>query len=125
MKREVISAVIAVLLLALAPFACRSSDRGEREVPAMLRYQFQTQMKTILRDVKVAEEQAGILDGKYLELSQLRPKYFNRTVPDNYTLSISDVSEVGFRAEVVHKASGLSCELVVGASGAGIPECDS
>jgi len=115
--------LIAALGLLVTPIAC-SSETGEGEVPAMLRHQFQTQMKTILHDVKVAEEQAMAFDNKYLELEELRSAYFNRPVPDNYTLTIANVSASGFRAEVVHKASGLSCSLEVGGSGGGVPKCD-
>jgi len=115
--------VVAAMGLLFAPIAC-SSETGGGEVPAMLRHQFQTQMKIILHDVKVAEEQAMAFDNTYLELEELRRTYFNRVVPDNYTLSIGDVSANGFQAEVVHKASGLSCNLEVGGSGGGIPKCD-
>ena len=115
--------VVAAMGLLVAPIAC-SSETGDGEVPAMLRHQFQTQMKIILHDVKVAEEQAMAFDNTYLELEELRRTYFNRVVPDNYTLSIGDVSANGFQAEVVHKASGLSCNLEVGGSGGGIPKCD-
>ena len=124
MKLEVISRAAVAVLLASVVLGCGSSDRADGEVPAMLRHQFETQMKIILHDVKVAEEQAMALDGSYLELAPLKAKYLNRVVPDNYTLTIGQVTADGFRAEAVHLASGLTCYLEVGGSGAGIPKCD-
>lgn len=124
MKPEVILRAAVTVWLGSVVLGCGSSDNADGEVPAMLRYQFETQMKMILHDVKVAEEQAMVLDGNYLELEPLKPKYLNRVVPDNYTLTIGQVTADGFRAEVVHPASGLTCYLEVGGSGAGIPKCD-
>ncbi len=124
MKLEVILRTAVSLSLGSVVLGCGSSDRPAGEVPAMLRHKFEIQMKTILHDVKFAEEQAMALDGAYLELEPLKAKYLNRVVPDNYTLTIGQVTADGFRAEVVHRASGLACHLEAGGSGAGIPECD-
>ncbi len=117
---------LAIAALAAGPAGCGGSDAGEQQVPAMLRHQFQTQMKTILHDLQVAQEQAATLEGRYLELPELRRKYFNRPVPENYELSLAEVSRDSYSAEVVHKASGLSCRLEVagGAAGGGVPRCD-
>ncbi len=115
---------MAVTTLALGLAGC-GSDAEEGQVPAMLRHQFETQMKTILHDLQVAQEQAAALEGRYLELPELRQKYFNRPVPENYELSLVGVSRDAYSAEVVHKASGLSCRLEVsaGAAGGGVPRC--
>ncbi len=119
------SALLTAGALAVAVGGCGGSDAGEQRMPAMLRHQFETQMKTILHDVQVAQEQASALEGRYLELPELRKKYFNRPVPENYELSVNDVSRDSYAAEVVHKASGLSCRLVVspGSGGGGVPRC--
>jgi len=109
---------------ALAPLGYAPSDSAEGEMPSMLRHRFETEMKTILQDVKVAEEQAMALEGRYLQLEPLKAQYLNRVVPDNYVLTLGDVTADGFRAEILHSASGLSCVLEVGGSGAGIPKCD-
>ncbi len=103
---------------------CDRSESEDREVPMILKAQFQTQMRTILHDLQTAEEQAAVIEGRYLGLEELRGQYFNRQVPDNYELSMADVSATGYRAEVVHKASGLKCRLDVGESGSGAPTCD-
>jgi len=124
MKLEVILRAAVAVSVGSVVLGCGSSDRGDGEVPAMLRHQFEIQMKTILHDVRVAEEQAMALDGAYLELEPLKAKYLNRVVPENYTLTIEQVTEDGFRAEMVHPASGLACYLESGGSGAGIPKCD-
>ena len=123
MKRVSKLGAIAITL-ASAEAACGSSDSAEGEMPSMLRHRFETEMKTILQYVKVAEEQAMALGGKYLELEPLKAQYLNRVVPDNYVLTLEQVTPDGFRAEMVHSASGLSCILEVGGSGAGIPKCD-
>jgi hypothetical protein len=81
-------------------------------------------MKTILHDLQAAEEQAAAIEDRYVGLEELRGRYFNRPVPENYELSMADVSSTGYRAEVVHKASGLRCRLEVGGSGRGAPTCD-
>jgi hypothetical protein len=120
-SRHPLLLVLALLTAVLA--GCGSGER-DAEVPQMLRQRFQTEMRTILRDIKMAEEQAMALEGQYLELGELKRKYFNRPVPDSYTLSLTEVSSAGFQAELVHQASGLSCRLEVGGAGAGIPTCD-
>ncbi|UCC70955.1 MAG: hypothetical protein JSV86_11190 [Gemmatimonadota bacterium] len=103
---------------------CGDSGGGDGEVPGVLRAQFQTQMRTILHDLQTAEEQAAVIEGAYLNLEELRGRYFNRPVPENYELSLTDVSPDGYRAEIVHRASGLRCRLEVGGSGRGAPTCD-
>jgi hypothetical protein len=103
---------------------CDRSESEDREVPMILKAQFQTQMKIILHDLQTAQEQAAVIEGGYLGLEELRGQYFNRPVSDNYELSMADVSATGYRAEVVHKASGLKCRLDVGESGRGAPTCD-
>lgn len=117
--------LLTAVALAAGLAGCGGSDAEEGQVPAMLRHQFETQMKTILHDVQVAEEQAAALEGRYLGLPELRQKYFNRPVPENYELSLTGVSRDAYSAEVVHKASGLSCRLEVAAAagGGGGPRC--
>ena len=124
MKRVVISGAMLVTMLGPFALACGSSDSVEGEVPAMLRHRFETEMKTILRDVKVAEEQALVLEGTYLALDSLKARYLNRVVPETFALTIDQLTADGFRAQVVHRASGLACHLEVGGNGAGVPKCD-
>jgi hypothetical protein len=92
-----------------------------------MKQRFQTEMRAILRDVKMAEEQAAAIEDRYVGLDVLRAKYFNRPVPDGYELTVRDVTPGGFRAEVEHKASGLHCQLVVSSGapegGSGVPNC--
>jgi hypothetical protein len=123
MKRKVIQASLAGVLAIAGLGGCDSSE-GDGEVPGILKVQFETQMKTILHDVQTAQEQAAAIEGTYLGLQELRPQYFNRPVPENYELSLTDASQTGYKAEVVHKASGLRCRLEVGGTGRGSPTCD-
>jgi hypothetical protein len=124
MTRKLILASLAGLTVAGMLGACGDSETRDGDVPPLLKAQFQTQMKTILHDLQAAEEQASAIEDRYLGLEELRGRYFNRPVPDNYELSLSDVSASGYKAEVVHKASGLRCHLEVGGSGRGAPTCD-
>jgi hypothetical protein len=123
MQKLILSSLAGLLVLG-ALGGCGDSESGNSEVPPILKAQFQTQMKTILHDLQTAEEQAAVIENKYLGLGELRGQYFNRPVPDNYELSLADVSASGYRAEVVHKASGLRCRLEVGGQGRGAPTCD-
>ena len=97
-------------------------------MPVLMKQRFETEMRAILRDVKMAEEQAAALEDRYVDLDVLQAKYFNRPVPEGYELTLSDVTAGGFRAEVGHKAGGLRCRLVVAATppeaGSGVPVCD-
>lgn len=124
MKRNAPVIALGIAFLATFAQACGPEETGEAEVPQMLRVQFETQMKTVLHDLKVAQEQAMAFDGTYLELPELQRKYFTRVVPDNYSLTLTEVSGTGFKAQMSHTASGLTCRLEVGESGAGIPRCD-
>ena len=122
--RKLILSSLAGLFLVGALGGCGDSESGNGEVPPLLKAQFQTQMKTILHDVKAAQEQAAAYEGKYLELEELKQRYLNRALPEGYDLSLHDVSATGYRAEVVHRASGLRCQLLEGGSGRrGLPEC--
>lgn len=123
MKRRGAWVWLGAAALAVVLAGCGGSDADEQQVPAMLRHQFQTQMKTILHDLQVAQEQAATLEGSYLELAELRRKYFNRPVPENYELSLGEVTANSYSAEVVHKASGLSCRLEVGGGATGVSRC--
>jgi hypothetical protein len=89
----------------------------------LLRVRFESEMKTILRDVKAAEEMAGASEGRYLELGELRSRYLSREIPDTYELTLADVSASGYRAEIVHGATGLRCVLDASGGGPGIPAC--
>jgi hypothetical protein len=120
MRKLILSSLAGLLAVGLLG-GCGDSEGGNGEVPTILKAQFQTQMKTILHDLQAAEEQASAIEDRYLGLDELRGRYFNRPVPDNYELSLADVSATGYRAEVVHKASGLRCRLEVGGSGRGAP----
>jgi hypothetical protein len=117
--------VLAVVLLMAAGSGCGESESDG--LPAVLKTRFQTEMRTILHDLRLAQEQAAALEGGYLALDALRDRYFNRPVPESYLLTLSDVTPTGFRAEIEHKASKLSCRLVVGGEGPaaeGVPVCD-
>ena len=116
----------AVLVMAGA-WSCRSQE-DQGGMPALMKQRFEAEMRAILRDVKMAEEQAAALEDRYVELDALRARYLNRTIPECYELTLGDVTSSGFRASVEHKASGLRCQLVVGAAGpeagSGVPRCD-
>ncbi len=122
--RRIISSGAAGALLIATLVACGGSEDEAREVPTIMRAQFETQMRTILHDLQAAEEQAAAIEGRYLALQELRGGYFNRPVPENYELSVSEVTTTSYRAEVVHGPSGLRCHLEVGAGGRGSPICD-
>ncbi len=124
MKRKVILASLSCALAVLVADGCGRSDGEDGEVPGILKAQFETQMKTILHDVQLAEEQAAAIEGGYVSLEQLRGRYLNRSIPENYVLSLTDVSATEYRAEIVHGPSGLRCRLEVGVSGRGAPICD-
>jgi hypothetical protein len=123
MRKLILSSLVGLLVIGLLG-GCGDSETGNGEVPPILKAQFQTQMKTILHDLQAAEEQASAIEDRYLGLDELRGRYFNRPVPDNYELTMADVTAASYRAEVVHKASGLRCRLEVGGSGRGAPTCD-
>ncbi|UCC81938.1 MAG: hypothetical protein JSW46_13120 [Gemmatimonadota bacterium] len=123
MRKLILSSLAGLLTIGVLG-GCGDSESGTGEVPPILKAQFQTQMKTILHDLQAAEEQAAAIEDRYLGLDELRGRYFNRPVPDNYELSLADVSATGYSAQVVHKASGLRCRLEVGGSGRGAPTCD-
>ncbi len=115
---------IVALAAILAAAACRGSEK-EAALPAMMVARFETEMKTILYDLKLAEETAYVLADKYLELEELTGAYFTRPVPESYELGLSHLSEEGYRARISHKASGLSCELEVGTGpGSGVVTCE-
>lgn len=133
MKHTIKAAIIGVALVGAGTgaWSCGSEEQTG-EMPALMKERFEAEMRTILRDVKLAEEQAAVLEDRYVELDALQARYLNRPVPETYRLSLSDVSADGFRAEVEHKASGLHCRLVVtaspsegGSSGSrgGVPDC--
>ena len=118
---------LAVVLLMAAGSGCRDSESESNALPGILKTRFQTEMRTILHDLKMAQEQAATLEGGYQSLEALRSRYFNRPVPESYALTLSDVTPTSFRAEIEHKASKLRCRLVVGGGGpgaAGVPVCD-
>jgi hypothetical protein len=124
MLRKLVTSSMIVLLGLGGLGGCKRTENEDREVPTILKAQFQTQMRTILHDLQAAEEQAAVIEGRYLDLEELRGTYFNRQVSDNYELSLSDVTATAYRAEAKHKASGLSCHLEVGGSGRGSTICD-
>ena len=116
-------ALLALVAALTAGVACRGSEE-EAALPAMLKARFETEMKTILHDLKLAEETANALTGQYLELQPLQSQYFNRPVPETYDLQLTDVSGSGYRAVITHRASGISCRLEVETGeGRGVPIC--
>lgn len=114
--RIALSGGLAAVLLA---GAC--DEESKEEEPSLLRVRFESEMKAILRDIKAAEEMAAISEGRYLELDELRSRYLSREIPGSYEISLTDVSGAGFRAEILHGATGLRCVLVAG--GGGAPTC--
>lgn len=125
--KQVFRVLLSAAIVGSGVWSCGSPER-EGEVPAIMKQRFEAEMRAILRDVKMAEEQAAALENGYIDLDALRAQYFNRSVPEGYELTLSDVTALGFRAEVTHVASGLRCQLVVGAAGpdagGGVPRCD-
>ena len=125
--KQITLVLLSAMLVGAAVWSCRSQEGGG-EMPPLMKQRFETEMRTILRDVKMAEEQAAAIEDRYVGLEELRAKYFNRPVPDGYELTVSEVTSGGFRAEVKHKASGLRCQLVVSSAspegGSGVPNCD-
>jgi hypothetical protein len=125
--KQVLRVLLGAALVGTGAWSCGSQER-QGEVPAIMKQRFEAEMRAILRDVKMAEEQAAALESGYVDLDELRARYFNRSVPGGYELSLSDVTALGFRAEITHVASGLRCRLVVGAAGpeagGGVPRCD-
>jgi len=112
MKQTIAAVVLTSALAVVGLWSCGERESGG-EMPPLMKQRFEAEMRTILRDVKMAEEQAAALEDSYLDLDALKARYLNRTVPKGYRLSLSDVSATGFRAEVEHEASGLRCTLVV------------
>jgi len=126
MKHAIVLMLTIAVLGGTGLWSCGSSD-GREEMPALMKQRIEAEMRAILRDVKMAEEQAAALEDGYVEFGVLEAKYFNRPVPEAYVLSLGDVTAAGFRAEVLHRASGLRCRLVVAAgepeAGTGVPNC--
>ncbi len=97
-------------------FVGRALDREPppADAPNVLRDPLLAEMKTLLREVGIAEEQASIENGRYLGLTELRRRYFNGVVRPVFQLSIKDVSATGYRAEVIHGRTGVRCWSIVG-----------
>lgn len=123
MSSSPIGAAVTVALASILLIAACGEEEQEEEAPSLLRVRFESEMKAILRDVKVAEEMAGASEGRYLELGELRSRYLSREIPDSYELALTDVSAAGYRAEIVHVTTGLRCVLDAGGGGSGIPTC--
>ena len=94
-----------------------------RGLPAMVRARYTTELKTILRDVQMAQERASANEGHYLGLGELKSQYFTQPVREGIELSFTGVSESGYKAEIVHKASGITCHLEVSGGSRGKPRC--
>jgi hypothetical protein len=133
MKQAIRVALVGAALVGAGAgaWSCGSEEKTG-EMPALLKERYEAEMRTILRDVKMAEEQAAALEDRYVDLDALQARYLNRPVPESYRLSLSDVSANGFRAELEHTASGLRCRLIVTPSpseggaaglGSGVPDC--
>jgi hypothetical protein len=118
--------VVAAMGLLVTPMGCGSGDEPQ-EMPPLMKQRFQTEMKVILHDLRLAQEEAYSLEGQYVEFEALEGEFFTRPVPEAYELTLKDVTLDGYRAEVVHKPSGLRCELLMTETsqpGSGIPRCD-
>lgn len=126
MRRTVVRTILAGACL-VTPLAGCGSDQEGGETHQFLRARFEAEMKAILHDLQAAEEQAAAIEGRYLTLDQLRGTYLNRPVPESYTLTVTDVSTSGYRAEIVHGPTSLRCSLEVGGATqarSGSPRCD-
>lgn len=113
------------IIVAVVWLVGRALDREPppADAPNVLRTPLVAEMKTLLREVRLAEEQASIENSRYLSLTELRRRYFNRPVRPVFQLTIKDVTATGYRAEVVHGRTGVRCWSIVGAALASALTC--
>ncbi len=106
--------MIAIVVAVVWLFG-RALDREPppADAPNVLRTPLLAEMKTLLREVGLAEEQASIENSRYLSLTELQRRYFNRPVRPVFQLTIKDVTATGYRAEVVHGRTGVRCWSIV------------
>lgn len=104
--------------------SCSTDRPTARERPAgsVLRAPIVTEMQTIVRDVRVAEERAAVAGDGYVKWAQLGP-YMDRAVPDGYRVELKDVTRTAYHVEVEHLRTGLRCVLDVGSGRGGAPRC--
>lgn len=101
----------------------REAEARGQAAGELIRAPIVTEMKTILRDVRIGQTRARAERGGYVSRSELG-RYLDRSVPGGYRLEVSGVSIDGYRAEVVHERSGLRCHIEESARGSEGPICD-
>lgn len=111
----------AILGLAVCVPGC---DGGEEEsepaeVPSLLRTRFTSEMKMILRDIQTSEETARAATGSYVDWDELRRTYLSRSLPASYEIKLSEVTASGYRAEIIHQHTGLTCSITASAGSTG------
>lgn len=121
-KRAAAIALAAGILAGCGEERRAAEDRGEAAAE-LVWAPIQTEMKTVLRDIRIAQEQARSARGRYIAWGELERDFLARAVPDAYRVELSGVSATGYRAEVIHERSGLRCGLEEGTSGSRGPTC--
>lgn len=116
------SAWMMATAMACAEKEHEAAERGQA-AGELIRAPIFTEMRTILRDVRMAQTRAQAEGGSYVSRSELG-RYLDRSVPGGYRLELSGVSTAGYRAEVVHERSGLRCHIQESARGSLGPVCD-
>ena len=117
-----VAALICVWTLACSPGWSDRDSAAERPGGSVLRAPIVTEMQTILRDVRVAEERAAATGSGYVGWEELGP-YLDRPPPDGYGVELREVTRTGYHAEVEHLRTGLRCILDVGPGRRGAPRC--
>ena len=115
--------VVAALTIASAGCRGEDSEGGGGELPAIIRTRFTTEMKSILRDIRLAEDIARVETGSYVDWAKLRGSFLSRSIPDTYEVRLIDLTSASYRAEVTHARTGLTCQLTAG-SGSASAVCD-
>lgn len=113
---------LMAVAMACAEQEQEAAARG-RAAGELIRAPIITEMKTILRDVRLGQIRAQAERGSYVSRSELG-RYLDRSVPGGYRLELSRVSTDGYRAEVVHERSGLRCHIEESTRGSEGPVCD-
>ncbi len=110
-----------ILALAVCSPACGTGEEDSEpaQVPSLLRTRFTSEMKIILRDIQTSEETARAITGSYVDWDELRRTYLSRLLPDSYEIKLTEVSANSYRAEIVHRHTGLTCGITATAGGTG------
>ena len=118
--------LICCLMVAASIPAVTGCERSEAEegMHPFIWARFTSEMKTILRDLQMAEELAAVNEGRYMALSELKQNYFSRPVREGMALTVSDVTETGYSAKLVHGPSGITCGIEVVEGRRGVSKCD-